>query len=210
MLIERSVKVKFCGIKREEDIKKALELKVDYVGFILYPKSPRFVGWERLAELLELAQGVKRVGVFVNPTLEEVNRAFELGIDLVQLHGEEDFEFAERVGLERVIKAFRVKDQIHVEEAWKQVYAILLDTYSDKAYGGTGRSFDWNIAQALVEEGFKVFLSGGLNPQNVSLAVQRVKPYAVDVSSGIEKEPGVKDHKKMEEFIHAVENSPKD
>ena len=116
--MERSVKVKFCGIKREEDIKKALELKVDYVGFILYPKSPRFVGWERLAELLELAQGVKRIGVFVNPTPEEIERAFELGIDLVQLHGEEDFEFAKRVGLERVIKAFRVKDHIHMEEEW--------------------------------------------------------------------------------------------
>jgi phosphoribosylanthranilate isomerase len=208
--MKRLVKVKFCGIKREEDIKKALELNVDYLGFILYPKSPRFVGWDRLTKLLELARGVKRVGVFVNPTLEEINRAFELGIDLVQLHGEEDLEFAKRIGLERVIKAFRVKDQVHVEEAWKQAYAILLDTYSDKAYGGTGKSFDWSVAQALVEQGFKVFLSGGLNPENVSLAVQKVKPYAVDVSSGIEKEPGVKYPKKMEEFIHAVENTLKD
>ncbi len=204
--MERSVKVKFCGITRWEDVKKSLELKVDYLGFVLYPKSPRFVDWERLGQLLELAQGVKKVGIFVNPSLEEVKRAFDLGIDLAQLHGEESFEFAKRLGLERVIKAFRVKDHVHVEEGWKQAYAILLDTYSHRAYGGTGESFDWNIAKALVKGGFRVFLSGGLNPKNVSLAVKTVKPYAVDVSSGIEREPGLKDHKKMEEFTRAFGN----
>jgi len=200
----RSVRIKFCGIKRKEDVLKALELGVDYVGFILYPKSPRYVSWEELKELLSVSKGVKRVAVFVNPSYEEVKRAFDMGIDLVQLHGDESFEFAKQVGLHRVIKAFRVKEGFSVDERWKSAYAVLLDTYSEKSYGGTGESFDWNIAKAVVDAGFRVFLSGGLKPENVSTAVRMVKPYCVDVSSGIESSAGVKDHKKMEDFVRAV------
>ncbi|WP_333785179.1 phosphoribosylanthranilate isomerase [Thermocrinis sp.] len=205
-----SVKVKFCGITREEDIKKAIELGVDYVGFIMYPKSPRWVGWEKLKNLLRLSEGVKKVVVFVNPSYQEVEKALSMGADLVQLHGEESFEFAKGVGLERVIKAFRVIDNFSVAEDWKGAHAILLDTYSEKAYGGTGESFDWTIAQSVVNMGFRVFLSGGLKKENVQKAIKIVRPYGVDVSSGIESSPGIKDHKKMEEFIHAVKNALKD
>ena len=150
----RSVRIKFCGIKRKEDVLKALELGVDYIGFILYPKSPRYVSWEKLKELLSISKGIKRVAVFVNPSYEEVKRAFDIGIDLVQLHGDE--------------------------------------------------SFDWNIAKSVVDAGFRVFLSGGLKPENVSSAIRMVRPYCVDVSSGIESSAGVKDHKKMEDFVRAV------
>ena len=204
------VKVKFCGIKREEDLLKAVELNVDYVGFILYPKSPRFVELERLKELTKLAKGVTKVGVFVNPQYEEVKRSLDLGIDLVQLHGEESFEFAKRIGMNRVIKAFRVKDDIDINHEWFNVYAVLLDTFSEKGYGGTGETFSWSVAQKVVNKGFRVFLSGGLRPENVREAIKQVRPYAVDVSSGIEISAGVKDHKKMEVFMYEAKNALKD
>ncbi len=201
------VKVKFCGLKRCEDVEKALSLGVDYIGFVLFPKSPRFVSFDELKELVHSAgSGVKKVGVMVNPEYEEVKKALDMGIDLVQLHGEESLEFAKKIGISRVIKAFRVKGELHIDQEWQSAYAILLDTYSEKAYGGTGKTFDWKIAEKFVKEGFRVFLSGGLNPSNVIHAVKRVNPYAVDVSSGIEVSPGVKDHKKMIEFVDALRN----
>ncbi|WP_448584739.1 phosphoribosylanthranilate isomerase [Thermocrinis sp.] len=206
----RSVRVKFCGITREEDVKKAIELGVDYLGFIMYPKSPRWVGWEKLKNLLRLSEGVKKVVVFVNPSYQEVEQALSIGADLVQLHGEESLEFAKAIGLDKVIKAFRVRNSLLIDESWKDAHAILLDTYSEKAYGGTGESFDWNVARSIVNAGFRVFLSGGLKKENVQSAIRIVKPYGVDVSSGIESYPGIKDHRKMEEFIHAVENALKD
>ncbi len=201
------VKIKFCGLKREEDVEKAVLLGVDYLGFILYPKSPRYVDIDRLKDLLKFSKTAKKVGVFVNPSYQEVKKALDLGIDYVQLHGEESLEFAKSIGLERVIKAFRVKDKLEIDHVWKQTYAILLDTYHKEFYGGTGKTFDWDIAKEAVDSGFRVFLSGGLNAKNVSLAIKKVKPYAVDVSSGIELSPGVKDHKKMEEFVNAVKNA---
>jgi phosphoribosylanthranilate isomerase len=201
------VKVKFCGLKRREDVEKALSLGVDYIGFVLYPKSPRFVGFDELQELVYTAGNTKKVGVMVDPGYEYVKRVLDMGIDLVQLHGEESFEFAKKIGIDRVIKAFRVKDELQIAQEWHSVYAILLDTYSDKAYGGTGKTFDWRLAEKFVKEGFRVFLSGGLNPSNVMHAVKRVNPYAVDVSSGIEVSPGVKDHDKMIAFVKALRNN---
>ncbi len=204
------VKVKFCGFTRKEDLKKALELGVDYVGFILYSKSPRHVAYDKLEELLPIAEGVKRVAVLVNPSYGEVKRALDLGFDLVQLHGEEDMDFAQKIGLDRVIKAFRVREGLHIDDKWKGAYAILLDAYKEGEYGGTGQSFNWDFAKHMVSRGFKVFLAGGLNSKNVSEAIKYVKPYCVDVSSGIEIGPGVKDHRKMEEFINEVKNASED
>ncbi len=204
------VKIKFCGLTREEDVIKAVNLGVDYLGFISYPKSPRYVGFEKLRELLRLCENTKKVAVFVNPSYEDAKKALDIGIDYLQLHGDEDFDFAQRVGLDRVIKAFRVRESLSVEDVWKKAYAILLDAYSKEAYGGTGKTFDWQVAKEMVNMGFRVFLSGGLNSSNVALAIRLVRPYAVDVSSGIEVSPGVKDHEKMEEFAHAAKNALKD
>ncbi|MFN4319867.1 MAG: phosphoribosylanthranilate isomerase [Aquificaceae bacterium] len=203
------VKIKFCGFTLEEDIRKAVKLKVDYVGMILYPKSPRYVSWERLEELLKAAEGVKRVAVMVNPTYQEAKRALDLGFDLIQLHGEESLDFAKALGLNRVIKAFRTCPGLSLEEGWKGCHGVLLDACSNQ-YGGSGKKSDWELAKSLVEKGFRVFLAGGLKAERVGEAIRRVKPYCVDVSSGIEKEAGVKDHKKMEEFVNAVKNALKD
>ena len=196
------VKVKICGLTKLEDALHALRSGADYLGFILYPKSPRFVPPEKRKEILkELGEAV-RVAVMVNPSEEEVLRTFEEGFDLVQLHGEEGLDFAHRVGIERVIKAFRVKDGVpDIEEGWKDAFGVLLDTYSKKAYGGTGESFNWEIAREVKKRGFRLFLSGGLKPENVRRAVEEVKPFAVDVSSGVEMSPGIKDKIKVERFI---------
>ena len=196
------VRVKICGITKLEDAIHALKSGADYLGFILYPKSPRFLPPERCREILEKLEGAVKVAVMVNPSEEEVLRAFDEGFDLVQLHGEESLDLAQKVGIDRIIKAFRVREDVpSIDEGWKEAHAILLDTYSEKAYGGTGRSFNWEIAKEVRERGFKLFLSGGLNPENVRKAVEEVKPFAVDVSSGVEIRPGIKDKIKVERFI---------
>ncbi len=198
-------KVKICGITRVEDARLVAELGVDYLGIILYPKSPRFVPKEKRGELIRSVSGVKKVAVMVNPSLEEALEVLGEGFDFIQLHGEESLNFARRIGLERVIKAFRVGDKsVKIAEGWKEAHGILLDTYVKGSYGGTGKTFNWDIAKEMVERGFRVFLAGGLNPDNVEEAVKKVKPYAVDVSSGVEKSPGVKDRAKIEEFVKKV------
>lgn len=191
-----------------EDALHALRSGADYLGFVLYPKSPRFLPHPKRRELIKRLEGGIKVAVMVNPSEEEVLRAFEEGFDLVQLHGEESLEFARKVGIERVIKVFRVKDRApQIEEGWKEAFGILLDTYSEKAYGGTGESFNWEVAKEVKEKGFKLFLSGGLKPENVRRAVEEVRPFAVDVSSGVETEPGIKDRFKVERFIREAKNA---
>jgi len=196
------VRVKICGITTLEDALFAVERGTDYVGLILYPKSPRFVPKERRREILESLKDVKKVAVMVNPSEEEALEALEEGFDLIQLHGEERPERADRVGFERVIKAFRVREKTpEIDEVWKRAHTILLDTYSEKAYGGTGKSFNWDIAKEIVEKGFRIILSGGLKPENVKEAVLKVRPFGVDVSSGVEVKPGVKNKIRIERFI---------
>lgn len=199
------VKIKICGLKEPEDLKLLAELLVDYVGFVRYPKSPRFV--ENLKNFLELVKGPKKVGVFVNPSYEEVKKALDLGIDLIQLHGEESSELGAKIGFEKVIKAFRVKNSFfdfEILKPWSKCYALLLDTYKPGIPGGTGESFDWRIAKKVVSLGYKIFLAGGLNPENVTLAIKEVNPYAVDVSSGVELYPGKKDSLKVRTLIENI------
>ncbi len=200
------VRIKLCGFTRKEDIKKAVSLRVDYLGIILYSKSPRYVEMDRAVKLLEAVKGPKSVAVMVNPTLEEAREALEMGFDLIQLHGEESLDFAMKIGIERVIKALRSCPGLKVQEEWKEAHAVLLDACS-ASYGGSGKRSDWSIAKELMERGFRVILAGGLNSESVGEAIKTVKPFGVDVSSGIEINPGIKDHKKMEEFVHAVKNA---
>ncbi len=196
------VKVKICGLTRAEDVEFAVESGADYTGFILYPKSPRFVEPSKVKDLLRAGEGSLRVAVVVNPSEEEILRILDLGFDLVQLHGEEDPKLLSVVEPKRVIKAFRVKDSPPKGlRDWSGVHGILLDTYSKMSYGGTGEVFDWSVAKEVVKGGFKVFLAGGLRPENVRRAVCEVRPYCVDVSSGVEISPGIKDKMKVREFI---------
>jgi len=199
------VKVKICGLTNLDDLFLAEELGADYLGFIMYPPSPRYVG-EGLKGLLEAVSKAQKVVVFVNPTYEEVKKALDLGADLIQLHGSEDLEFARKIGLKRVIKAFRVKEGFDLEglRGWGEAYAILLDTYKEGLPGGTGETFNWEIARGAVLKGYRIFLAGGLKPENVLEAIQKVSPYAIDLSSGLEKAPGKKDPAKLKELFQRL------
>ncbi|PMP95632.1 MAG: N-(5'-phosphoribosyl)anthranilate isomerase, partial [Thermodesulfobacterium geofontis] len=193
------IKVKICGLKKKEDVEFLNNFPVDYMGFIMYPKSPRYVNNE-LKELLSLVKKAKKVVVFVNPSYEEVKNALDLGADFIQLHGEETPEFGEKIGFKKIIKAFRVKEnRIDFKELsfWKNAYAILLDTYVKGILGGTGKTFNWDIAKRIVSSGYKVFLAGGIDPDNVLNAIKEVSPYAIDIASGVELYPGKKDPEKI-------------
>ncbi|NPA13619.1 MAG: phosphoribosylanthranilate isomerase [Aquificae bacterium] len=198
------VKVKICGITNVEDALAAVEAGADYIGFIFFPPSPRNVDLNTVREILKnLPKGVKNVAVTVNAEVDFLKKLLEEGFDLLQLHGDENPSILKDLPKERVIKVFRVRDSFNEEnlKGWEGIYAYLLDTYKKGTYGGTGETFNWDIARGLVEKGLKIFLSGGLKPENVARAVEIVKPYAVDVSSGVEAYPGKKDLKKLEEFI---------
>lgn len=200
------VLVKICGITRLEDAEAAVEAGADAIGLVFYPKSPRFVGaLERARKIAEAALPfVTVVGVFVNPSEEEVKRvAVEVPLQAVQLHGEESPEFALGLGLP-VIKAFRPKGMRDLKGALDYpCHAVLVDTYKQGKRGGTGEPFPWEWAKELAGKR-KVILAGGLRPENVQDALDIVRPYGVDVSSGVESEPGVKEAKRILQFVEVV------
>lgn len=203
------VKVKVCGITSLSDAMAAAILGADALGFIFYKKSPRFIEPERARKIISnLPPMVKTVGVFVDEQPENIKEIGKIcGLDLFQLHGEESPEFCKSL-MPRSLKAIRIRDKARDEEihAYKgSVRGILLDTWSKDAKGGTGQTFNWEIARDIVK-GFEVpvILAGGLNPENIKDAIKKVKPYGVDVSSGVEKAPGVKDQRLLEEFFMAL------
>ena len=202
------VKIKICGMTNMEDSLLAVKGGADAVGFIFYKKSPRYISAKTAKNIIaELPPFVETVGVFVDESVDRINRIAEsCNLSAVQLHGDESSAFCKKIR-RKVIKAVRVKGKESFEgmSAYK-VSAFLLDAYSDQQQGGTGETFDWR----LVNEGKKygpVILAGGLDPVNVAHAIQKVKPYAVDVCSGVERIPGVKDPARLRAFIKAVKTS---
>jgi phosphoribosylanthranilate isomerase len=202
------VKAKVCGTTRLKDALLAVECGANAIGFIFYKKSPRGVSVKTAKEICsKLPPFVNRVGVFVNETAEKINRITDrCGLDTVQLHGDESPAFCRKIKA-RVIKAVRVKDALSLKEMSRYtVDGFLLDTYKENQWGGTGKVFDWELAVRAKKYG-PVILAGGLNPRNVKEAIKKVKPYGVDVSSGIEQSPGKKDPKKVKAFLKAVRES---
>ncbi|MCM2357766.1 MAG: phosphoribosylanthranilate isomerase [Geobacteraceae bacterium] len=196
------VRIKICGITNIEDALQAAGAGADALGFVFHEKSPRYVFPEQAVAIIRaLPPFVQAVGLFVNADLEFVNAtANQCRLDIVQLHGDEPPEYCDQVNW-RVIKAFRIKDISSLDPIINyRVAGHLLDAYSPKAYGGTGTTFNWEIAKEAEKFG-PVILAGGLTPDNVRLAVERVAPYAVDVSGGVEATPGKKDPEKVREFI---------
>ena len=182
-----------------------MEAGADALGFVFYNKSPRNISPEQAAALIRrLPPFVQTVGLFVNEELAVVNGiADRCGLDIVQLHGDETPEYCSGVR-RRLIKAFRVKDETCLDLIDDyDVAACLLDAWSPSAYGGTGKTFNWEIAAAAAASK-RIILAGGLTPGNVAAAVRAVRPYAVDVSSGVEAAPGRKDHKILQQFIEAA------
>ena len=199
------VKVKICGITNQEDALMAVAAGADAVGFVFHEASPRNVTPEQAAGIIRaLPPFVQAVGLFVNMPIEFVNATAQVcRLDIVQLHGEETPEYCDRVS-RRVIKAFRIKDAGSLNPIRDyRAAGYLLDAWSPDAYGGTGMTFNWDIARAAGAFG-PVILAGGLTPDNVAEAVECVSPYAVDVSSGVEAVPGKKDRDKVLRFVRCA------
>ncbi len=196
--------VKICGLTNIADAMAAAEFGADMLGFV-FARSPRQVTRETVTGITErLPPGLPKVGVFVDSPIEEVQETMRLcDLTLAQLHGSESPQFCQSVG-PQVIKAFQVKDNSVLEVMpLYHVEAYLLDGYDTVLRGGAGRTFDWEIARKALQYG-RIILSGGLTEANVGQAVASVKPHAVDVCSGVEAKPGIKDHRKMRNFIQAA------
>ena len=204
-------RVKVCGITNLVDALAALDAGADMLGFNFYARSPRYVTPAEARKIIErLPDGVTCVGVFVNePTPAEVERiARAAGLGAVQLHGDEPPEYCQSLRDLTTIKALRVgADYTPESAAAYDTDAVLLDAYVKGERGGTGHTFDWALASLTRERVPRLFLAGGLNPDNVATAVATVRPYAVDVCSGVETSPGRKSPELMRRFVKAVESS---
>lgn len=203
------VKIKICGITNVEDAQNAMTFGADAIGFI-FAKSPRGVEPQTAKSIIDKLKGnILKVGVFVNEELDKVTKIIDYcGLDAVQLHGDESPKYCSQLKDRQVIKAFRIKDDTSLIPIprYKDVFAYLLDTFSDQSYGGTGRTFDWNLAIKAKTFGKPIILSGGLGLSNIEEAIRVVRPYGVDTSSSIETEPGKKDSKQMKELISVVKS----
>lgn len=200
--------IKICGITNVDDALDAVEFGADALGFNFWPDSPRYIKPFQAKEILqEIPPNVWRVGVFVNEGYEKVRDiSVDLGLDYLQFHGDETPYYCEQFATP-YWKAFGLKDERGLELMKKfHCEHYLVDTYIEKGYGGTGVTGNWQLAQEAKKVG-KIFLAGGLTPQNVQMAIQVVKPDGVDVASGVEdEEPGRKNRFKLEEFISKAKN----
>jgi phosphoribosylanthranilate isomerase len=205
-----SVKVKICGITNAPDALAAAAAGADALGFMFYDASPRHITLGAAAEIIrQLPPAIVKVGVFVNASTDRVVRAIgECGLNLLQFHGDETPEYCVQFGV-MSMKAFRIRDAGSLRtlpeygtDAW------LLDAYVADNPGGTGETFNWDLAIEARKLGRPIFLAGGLTPENVAEAVRKVQPYAVDVSSGVETAPGKKDPDKIRRFIAAARSVP--
>jgi len=209
-------RIKICGLTREEDVAAAVAAGADAVGFVFYPKSPRYVTPQRAAELIAtLPPFVTATGLFVNASAEEVARTVSVApVSLLQFHGDETAEQCAQAAAaanRAYMRVFRVKPdtsgeelleyETHCRASSKLFSGLLLDTFVD-AYGGAGKVFDWSLIPKDLAH--RAVLSGGLSVLNATGAVVRVRPYAVDVSSGVEAAKGIKDARLIADFIAAV------
>ncbi len=206
-------KVKICGITNLDDALLSAKFGADALGFNFYPKSSRYISPEKAREIIEqLPKEVLKVGVFVNENLEKISEIASIAkLDAIQLHGEETPEYARELKAKanlEIIKAFRVSPEFKPEDVLQyEVDAVLLDAYSPKEHGGTGETFDWEIARKVQEIFPQMYLAGGLSKENVNRAIKIVQPFAIDACSLIEKEKGRKNVLKTQSFLRTVKDS---
>jgi phosphoribosylanthranilate isomerase len=201
------VRIKICGLTRNQDVQVAVAEGADALGFVLYAPSPRAVTAEQAASLIKHAPAfVTTVALFVDESAEEIYRALDVcSFDLLQFHGDESPEFCRQFN-RPYMKAIRVRSAEDIHRAVQQypdTKALLLDAYVENLPGGTGQAFDWRL---IPELSIPWVLAGGLNANNVADAVNQVKPFAVDVSGGVEASKGIKDVQKIKDFISEVRN----
>ena len=198
-------KIKICGITTLEDALFAIACGADALGFVFYPQSPRFITLEAAAKIIEkLPPFVTICGLFVNATASEVNKAISTRISLLQFHGNETPDFCQQFDFPyiRAIQAQNEQILALAQKHYSQARALLVDSYDPKLYGGSGQGFDWLMIPNELRH--KIILAGGLNPANVCKAIEQIQPFAVDVSSGVESQKGIKSHSKIKAFCTAV------
>jgi phosphoribosylanthranilate isomerase len=201
-------RIKICGITREQDLRAVASSGADAIGLVFYEKSPRHVGLQQAAALARAVPPfVTVVGLFVNPSVEYVREVLaQVSLDVLQFHGEEAPEFCAQFA-KPYLKAVRVKagvDLLQYAARYAGAQGLLLDAYVEGTQGGTGESFDWALIPPNLP--LPVVLSGGLHAGNVASAIKQVRPYAVDVSSGVEASKGIKDAAKVAAFVNEVKS----
>jgi phosphoribosylanthranilate isomerase len=206
------VKVKICGITNWTDARRAAEAGADFLGFNFYASSPRYIQPAAARRIVRrLPRRVRSVGVFVNEGEDKVLRiARSVGLDYLQLHGDESPLAVARLAASLpVIKAVCVPKSFRVARLreFRRAGALLLDGFDRRSRGGTGKTFDWKIARLAAKKN-RIFLAGGLNPENVAAAIHEAQPYAVDVCSGVEARPGKKDNARVQALMQAVRHAP--
>ena len=199
-------RTKICGITRVEDALAVARNGADALGLVFYEKSPRHVTVQQAVELAKaIPPFVTVVGLFVNPSADEVREVLrQVPLDVLQFHGDEEPEFCAQFG-RPYLKAIRVRpgvDLVQCAARYQGAQGLLLDAYIEGTHGGTGTIFEWSLIPEELRS--RIILSGGLDESNVAIAITRVRPYAVDVSSGVEASKGIKDAKKIERFMHEV------
>lgn len=201
------VRVKICGITNLEDAQASVDAGCDALGFVFYKKSPRYITPKKAQNIIRnLPKKIKKIGVFVNAQEKEIRRIAKLcHLDMLQFHGNESPGFCKRLHNYRIIKAFRIKDRINLEEILKyRTFAYLFDTFINSKFGGTGKKFNWRLLGQMDDLKHPVFLSGGLTRRNVKEAIKYVHPDWVDASSSVEIRPGKKNCKKVRKFIETI------
>lgn len=199
-------RIKICGITNLEDAHAAAALGADALGFIFVPDTPRYIEPEDAKRIIsDLPPFIITVGVFADVLPEVILQTVETcGLNALQLHGSETPEYCSEINGPKLIKAFRIKDRNSLSSipAYR-VSAYLLDTYVKGKKGGTGETFNWDLAAEAKKYG-RIIVAGGLTPENAAQAIKHVRPYAVDVGSGVEASPGKKDHSKVKAFIENI------
>jgi len=203
-----SIRIKICGITRFEDAKIAANLGVDALGFIFFKKSPRYIDPLNASEIIrQLPPFISRVGVFVNESADEISSIIKIsGINVLQLHGSESPEFCRNYSIP-VIKSFSIKPDCDLSIIDNySTSGILLDTWNSSMHGGSGKTFDWKVAQNICNKFNNVIIAGGLGPANIEEAVNSLNPYGVDINSGVEISPGIKNPHKMRDTVRIIKN----
>ena len=201
------VRVKICGITNLEDALYSAQVGADALGFVFYKKSPRYISPQKAKSIIcHLPKFIKKVGVFVNAREKTIRKVTcGLKLDMLQFHGNESKDFCHRFRGFKIIKAFRVKDRIALADLSKyDVWAYLFDSFTKYQFGGTGRKFNWQLLGCLKGLKKTIFLSGGLNHQNVRKALRNFPAKWVDASSSLERYPGKKEPEKIKKFIKAI------